>query len=75
MTSGNSLNKPPSYNGDVYNQWKENIRIFIEGMNRGILKVVKEGIFVLVHEVNGVMGINIMKMIGLKNKYKKCSTI
>lgn len=41
MTSGNSLNKPPSYNGDVYNKWKENIRFFIEGMNRGIWKAVK----------------------------------
>lgn len=49
------LNKPSSFNGEGYNLWREKMKVFIEGMNCGIWKIVKEGPFVPTHEVNGTV--------------------
>lgn len=35
--------------------WKEKMKFFIEGMNRGILKIVKECPFVPTHNINDVV--------------------
>ena len=55
MNSGYLLNKPPSFNREGYNLWKEKIIIFIEEIHIGIQQTVKEDLFVPPYEVNGVV--------------------
>lgn len=55
ITSGDSLNKSSFFNGEKFYLWQENMRIFIEVMDCGIWKIVKEDSFVLTDEVNGVV--------------------
>lgn len=55
MTSKDSLNKYPSFNGEWYALWKEYMWIFIEGVVFDILKVVENGMFVPTHQINDVV--------------------
>lgn len=55
MTSSYSLNKPSSFDGEMYKLWKEKMKLFIEGTDRGIWKFVKEGPFVPTHDIDGVV--------------------
>lgn len=55
MYSRYSLNKLPFFNGVWYSLWKEKMEFFIEGVDRGIQKVVKEGLFFTTDKVYGVL--------------------
>lgn len=56
MTSNYFLKKLSSYNNrDVYVCWKDNIKIFIEGMYCDIWVIVKKKSFVPTHLVDGVV--------------------
>lgn len=55
MSSSDPLNSVSSFNGKGQALWKENMIIFIEGMNYDILRGVKNGSFVTPHQINGVV--------------------
>lgn len=55
MTSSYSLNKPKSFSEEGYTLWKNKVTFFIEGMDHGNLKALKEGPFFLIHKINGVV--------------------
>lgn len=55
MTSSYLLNKHPSLNGERCSLWKEKMKFFIKGMDHGILKVMKKGLFVPMHKIDVVL--------------------
>ena len=56
MTSNNnSINCPPSFNGEGYGYWKERMKIFIEGIDCDVWDAVVNGPFVPTHLVNDVV--------------------
>lgn len=55
MALNNSLNMPLSFNGEMYSLWKENMKIFIEGMDYDIWKAAKNSSFVPRHQFNCVL--------------------
>lgn len=55
MNPKGSFNKYPSFNGEGYALWKENMRIFVEEMDFEVWKAVKDSLFFPTLEVNDAM--------------------
>ena len=71
MTSNNnSINCPPSFNGEGYGYWKERMKIFIEGIDCDIWDAIENGPFIPTHLVNNVVG-NKPRSLWTKDEKKK----
>ena len=71
MTSNNnSINCPPSFNGEGYGYWKERMKIFIEGIDCDIWDAIENGPFIPTHLVNNVV-VNKPRSLWTKDEKKK----
>ena len=71
MTSNNnSINCPPSFNGEGYGYWKERMKIFIEGIDCDIWDAIENGPFIPTHLINNVV-VNKPRSLWTKDEKKK----
>ena len=43
---GNSINRPPMFNGEGYHYWKTRMQIFIEAIDLNIWEAIEQGPYV-----------------------------
>ncbi|XP_016184183.1 uncharacterized protein LOC107625950 isoform X2 [Arachis ipaensis] len=43
LIEGQSINRPPFFNGKYYNYWKERMKIFVQSMDYNIWKIIMNG--------------------------------
>ena len=64
---GNSINRPPIFNGEGYHDWKTRMQIFIEAIDLNIWEAIEKGPYVP-SIVAGSATIENLEQIGLRKK-------